>query len=183
MCGILRTLHVTDSFTARSWTSRAGDFLTCCYKTKKQLNEIAWTRLWEGVRVLTGSLLRSALKPLVEVYVLQLISDSNLNLKTNEVPVRSSLCDRRVSLKWASSVINSSFQNCITPPELLTEWGLQRMSCFLTPPHRVQIIWVCIKPIVIDIIPSIKVYLHSVLLNARDTGCTHKGGVSLVHSF
>lgn len=67
--------------------------------------------------------------------------------------------------------------------ELLTERGLQRMACFVTPPHGVQVTGVSIKPVIINVIPAIKVHLDSVLLQCRYSRSTDKGRIPFVYSF
>ena len=57
------------------------------------------------------------------------------------------------------------------------------MSCFLTPAHRMQVKRVCIKPVIIDVIPSVKMYLDSVLLHGCYLGGEHQGRIPFVHSF
>lgn len=57
------------------------------------------------------------------------------------------------------------------------------MSCFLTPAHRMQVKRVCIKPVIIDVIPAVKMHLDSVLLHGCHLGGAHQGRVPFVHSF
>lgn len=57
------------------------------------------------------------------------------------------------------------------------------MACFVTPPYGVQVTGVGIEPVIINVIPAIKVYLDSVLLQCRYSGSTDKGGIPFVYSF
>ena len=57
------------------------------------------------------------------------------------------------------------------------------MARFLTPPHGVQVTGVSIEPVIINVIPAVKVYLDSVLLQCRYSRRTDKGGIPFVHSF
>lgn len=57
------------------------------------------------------------------------------------------------------------------------------MSCFLTPAHRMQVKRVCIKPVIIDVIPAVKMHRDSVLLHGCYLSGAHQGRVPFVHSF
>ena len=57
------------------------------------------------------------------------------------------------------------------------------MARFVTPPHGVQVAGVSIEPVIINVIPAVKVYLDSVLLQCRYSRSTDQGGVPFIYSF
>ena len=57
------------------------------------------------------------------------------------------------------------------------------MARFVTPPHGVQVTGVSIEPVIINVIPAVKVYLDSVLLQCRYSCSTDQGGVPFIYSF
>ena len=57
------------------------------------------------------------------------------------------------------------------------------MARFVTPPHGVQVTGVSIEPVIINVIPAVKVYLDSVLLQCRYSRSTDQGGVPFIYSF
>lgn len=57
------------------------------------------------------------------------------------------------------------------------------MARFVTPPHRVQVTGVSIEPVIINVIPAVKVDLDPVLLQSSYSRSTDKGGIPFVDSF